>query len=182
LDWRWTARRWVVSAFLIFQVAATAIWVLPACPIRDRVAPTLQYYMVPSGLWQFWSMFAPDPQHDVITLEAEVIDRRGLRNRFAFTRVGDYNAWAGIPKFRHAKFAANISIKDEDFEHLRRFTARYVVRTMKVPAEAFPLDVHLFYQVKETPAPGAPPADGMAPTKPLLIATYAFANPSEVWP
>jgi hypothetical protein len=182
LDWRWTARRWVISAFLIFHVTTTAIWVLPACPIRQVVWPTLQYYMVPLGLWQFWAMFAPDPMRDTITLEAEVIDKRGLRQRFAFPKVADYDTWHAIPKFRHSKYTANVSIKEDDFNRVRRFAARHVVRSLQVPADAFPVDVHLFYQIKETPVPGTPPDEGIKPIRQLLLETYAFAKPSEVWP
>jgi hypothetical protein len=172
----------LLSAFLIFQVSATMIWVLPASPIRDALAPALHYYMVPTGLWQFWAMFAPDPVHDTITLEAEVIDKHGLRQRFAFPRVADYDPWHAIPKFRHSKYAANIAIKDDDFNKLRRFAARHVVRSLNVPSDSFPVDVHLFYQVKETPPPGTPPGDELKPPRPLLLETYAFATPSEVWP
>jgi hypothetical protein len=166
----------------MFHVTATAIWVLPACPIRQALAPTLHYYIVPLGIWQFWAMFAPDPIHDTITLEAEVIDKRGLRQRFAFPRVADYDKWHAIPKFRHSKYAANASIKEDDFNRVRRFAARHVVRSLKIPADAFPLDVHLFYQIKETPAPGTPPEEAIKPTRQLLLETYAFAKPSEVWP
>lgn len=180
MDWRWTARRWAISAFLIFHVTATAIWVLPPCPIRQRAFPTLQYYMLPLGIWQFWAMFAPDPIRDTLTVEAEVIDAHGLRHLFAFTRVGDFNRWASIPKFRHSKYAANLSL--DEFDAVRLCAARHAVRTMNVPADAFPLDVHLFYQVKPTPPPGGPPADGMTPTKSHLLGTFAFADPREVWP
>src|SRR5512135_842784 len=74
--------------------------------------PTLQYYMLPLGIWQFWAMFAPDPIRDTLTVEAEVIDARGLRHLFAFTRVGDLNRWDSIPKFRHSKYTVNLSIDE----------------------------------------------------------------------
>ena len=70
----------------------------------------------------------------------------------------------------------------DDFNKLRRFAARHVVRSLNIPAENFPVDVHMFYQIKETPVPGTPPSEELKPLKQVLIETYAFAKPSEVWP
>ena len=180
MGWRWTARRWAISAFLVFHIAATTIWVSPPCAIRYRLFPTLSYYIVPLGLWQFWAMFAPDPMRDTITLEAEVIDARGLRHSFAFPKLADYTKLQGVFRFRYSKYTANVTV--DEFEKARLFAARHVVRSLNLPADSFPLDVHLFYQVKPTPPPGSPPDDGANPTKALLIGTFPFAKPSEVRP
>src|SRR5205823_12097535 len=87
----WTLRRLAISAFLLVHLGAMGVWVLPNCPIQQQLAPWLRYYVLPLGLWQSWAMFAPDPLRDTVTLEAEVIDRNGLRYGFAFPRLGDYN-------------------------------------------------------------------------------------------
>ena len=55
----WTVRRLAISAFLLFHMTATVIWVLPVCPIRNRSVPFLKYYILPLGMWQSWAMFAP---------------------------------------------------------------------------------------------------------------------------
>jgi hypothetical protein len=87
--WIWTARRLLISAFVVFHFGATIIWIMPPCVIRQRTIKTLAYYMMPLGLWQTWAMFAPDPIRETLTLEADVTDARGLRHRFEFPRVGD---------------------------------------------------------------------------------------------
>jgi hypothetical protein len=178
----WTARRLAISAFLVFHVAANVIWVLPQCPIRQQFAPALRYYILPLGLWQFWAMFAPDPIRDTVVLDAEVIDINGVRYAFAFPRLADYNWWQGIPRFRYSKYAANL-VADE-FTLPRKFAARHVLRRLKLPAEVFPVTVHLMYQLRSTPPPGSPPsqADAMNPTRPFVVGTIRIDSAREVNP
>ena len=72
-------KRFGMSVFLIGHVAAVVLTNLPDCPMRR----TLGYlwvdgYLMPTGLWQSWGMFAPEPAKDTLTLEAIVRDSRGL--------------------------------------------------------------------------------------------------------
>ena len=178
----WTARRLAISAFLLVHLTATVIWVLPECPIRRHFAPAASYYIIPLGLWQCWSMFAPDPVRDTITLEAEVIDRDGLRYAFAFPRLADYNWWHGIPRFRYSKYAANLI--GEEFTLAREYAARHVLRRLNLPADVFPVAVHLMYQVRACPPPDSPSptVDPMTPTKPFVVGTIGIESPREVRP
>lgn len=178
--WFRAASRLGISAFLVFHMAATVIWVLPACPLRLRCADTVGYYILPLGQWQYWGMFAPDPVRDTITLEADAVDSRGLRTAFAFPKLADFSTWQGIPRFRHSKFAANQAVADLQLQ--REYTARHVVRQLRMPDEAFPVDVHLLYQIRATPPPGGPPADPMTPAQPYLVGTFHFETPGEVRP
>jgi hypothetical protein len=181
-DGSWTVRRLWISSFLVFHLVATVGWVLPRCAIRDEIVPWARYYMLPLGLWQSWAMFAPDPVRDTVTLEAEVIDANGVRYEFAFPRMADYTWWQDIPRFRYSKYAANLS--GEEFALARRFAASHVLRRLKLPAEVYPVSVHLMYQSRVTPPPGSPlPAiDPMSPTKPLVVGTVQIDNAREVQP
>ncbi|GAC1474593.1 MAG: hypothetical protein NVSMB9_25240 [Isosphaeraceae bacterium] len=176
----WKVRRLAVSAFLVLHLGATLIYVMPPCPVRNHCFEAVCYYILPLGLWQSWAMFAPDPVRDTWTLEADVMDARGMRHTFAFPRLGDYSTWQGIPRFRHSKFAANLSIPDLRLQ--REFTARHVVRALKLPGEAFPVDVHLLYQVQVTPPPGAPPAETWIAPQPYEIGSFRFASLDQVRP
>ena len=180
--WSWTVRRLLISTFLVFHMGATAVWVMPQCPIRKEFAPWVQYYIVPLGLWQLWAMFAPDPVRDTVTLEAEVIDANGVRYRFEFPRLADYNWWQGIPRFRYSKYAANLAC--EDFALAREFAAHHVLRRLKLPAEVYPVSVHLLYQSRTTPPPGSPSPelDPMTPVKPIVVGTVRIESPREVQP
>ncbi len=178
MDWRWTARRLVISAFLVFHLSLTALWVLPNCPIKLRFFDPASHYMLPLGLWQYWGMFAPDPPRENYTLEAEVFDAQGLRHSFAFPRVADYSWWRGIARFRHSKFSSNMYI--DEFTRQRKLTARHVVRQLGLTDDAFPLQVRLMYRVRPMPQPGGPPEDPMTPTRPLTIGTFPFNKPDDV--
>jgi hypothetical protein len=176
--WAGKARRWAISLFLIGHLTATAIWVMPRCPIRQRCYEILSYYMLPTGLWQYWTMFSPDPQPNSLTLEAEVTDVFGIRHLYAFTRVADYSWWRAMPKFRHPKFTANLGF-DELAIH-RKITSRHAVRELGLTESAFPVDVKLLYQIRATPKPGGPPADPLSPLRPHLVASYHFTGIDEV--
>jgi hypothetical protein len=177
---RWTGYRLAVSAFLVIHITMNVIWVLPGCPIRNRFYDLASYYIFPLGLFQYWTMFAPDPVRDTVTLEAQITDAKGLAYTFAFPRVGDYTPWQAIPRFRYSKYVANLS--DPSFELPRKFAARHAIRTLHLRADAFPVEAHLVYQLRLTPPPGAPPADPMTPTKSVVIGQFQFATPAEVYP
>jgi hypothetical protein len=180
MDWRWTARRLLISTFLIGHMIAVWIWVLPYCPVRDRSYSRLEYYMMPLGLWQYWAMFAPDPVRDTVTLEAEVIDAKGLRYTFPFPRLADYSELGAIPRYRHTKFVANLA--GEHFLTGRKIAARHAVRQLHLAAAAFPLDVQLIYQIRRTSPPGQPPTDPMTPTVASSLHRFQFARLEEVQP
>jgi hypothetical protein len=177
-NWSWTLRRLGISAFLVVHLGATALWVIPPCPLRSACFGPVSCYMLPLGLWQFWSMFSPDPVRETLFLEADLIDSHGLRFAFAFPKLADFSKWGAVPRFRHSKYAVNLSIAELEIQ--RELAARHVVRQIGVPASSFPVDVHLIYQVRPTPPPGSPPVDPMTPTHPYLIGTYHFASLSEV--
>jgi hypothetical protein len=175
----WTLRRLFLSAFLLFHLTATAIWVIPICPIRNQCVPWLQYYMLPTGMWQAWAMFAPEPIQHTVMLEAEVIDCNGVRYGFRFPRMADYTWWQGIPRFRYAKYTANMAA--EEFAVPRKFAAHHVLRRLKLPASVYPVTVHMMYQMRVTPPPGTV-ADPMAPTKPFVLGAFRVESPGEVNP
>lgn len=179
-DWFVRAKRWGVSAFLAVHLGATLVWVSPPCPVRAALQPWARYYIMPLGLWQYWGMFAPDPVRDTLTLEADVVDARGLRSTYHFTRLADFSAWQGIPRFRHSKYAMNLAVPELQGD--RMLAARHAVRRLAIPDEAFPVDVGLVYQVRTTPPPGGPAADPMTPTRPVVAATFHFQTPGEVRP
>jgi hypothetical protein len=174
-------RRGAISAFLLAHITATVIWVLPPCPLRARCLGVVQCYMLPLGFWQYWGMFAPDPQRDSMTLEAEVIDARGIRSTFAFPKIADYpTQLSKLARFRYPKYAANLLLPDSPLE--RKFSARHALRQLSLPAEAYPLTISMVYHVRVSPPPGGAPADPMTPTHPIVACTLAFASPSEVRP
>ncbi len=176
----WTARRLVLSVLLLFQVGSTVLWCIPECPIRKWLTPYAKYYVIPTGQWQSWAMFAPDPMRDSITAEAEVIDKNGMRYAFQFPKLADFNRIEGIVHFRFSKYTANLA--GDEFRYARECAARHVLRRMNLAEDLYPLTVHLFYQMQITPAPGdeAAASSPTKPVKPYVLGTYRFDSPKEV--
>lgn len=179
-SWAWRLRKVAVSLFVTAHLGATLLWVIPPSPLREACFPAVSRYLFPTGMWQYWGMFAPDPMRDTLTLEAEVLDAHGLRYAYAFPKLADYSKLAGVPRFRHSKFAANLAMPENEL--LREMTAHHVVRRLGLADDTFPVQVKLVYQVRVTPPPGGPPADPMTPTTPYVFATYLFPSAREVNP
>jgi hypothetical protein len=180
MGWRWTARRLLISAFLVFHLSATLIWISPNCPIKEALFQGVRYYMLPLGLWQGWAMFAPDPAGEALALEAEVIDAKGMRHVYPFVHLSQCSWWEALPRFRHFKFAYNLL--GEEYVQAREYTARYAVRQLNLKAEAFPLQVNLYYDVMSPPANGETVRDPMQLPSIAMLGTYQFERESEVRP
>jgi hypothetical protein len=180
MAWRWTARRLVISAFVIFHLSALILWTMPDCAIKKQFQPPYRYYVLPLGLWQWWAIFAPDPIRNTTTLNAEVVDTKGMRQVYEFTRIGDLPWWQKFPRYRNPKFTANMS-NDEYTKH-REFTARHAVRQLGLDAASFPVWVSLYYDVKDSPPPGMGAVDPMAPKRLQMIERYQFGSLQEVLP
>ena len=175
----WRVKRWAISAFVLFHVAAIAIWNFPKGAIHERIVPHLVSYMLPTGLWQNWTMFAPDPMRHAFSLQALAVDKNGIMHEFAFPKLADRGIWEAIPRVRHSKFPTYLML-DEYASH-REMVARYVVRELDLPPESFPVEVELQYAIKEAPPLGQVP-DPMAAIKLQPIKAYRFPTWEEARP
>lgn len=180
MNWQYHLKRLAISAFVLFHLSATVIWVTPNSPLRQSLEPLFRPYMIPLGLWQSWWMFAPDPMRVTATLESEVIDAKGIRHLFEFPRIADLPWWQKLPRFRHPKFTCNLLV--EEYKIQREFTARHVLRQLKLEPEDYPVHVSLFCQLKDQPPPGQPYSDPMASTRLQSVGTYDFRSQEEVRP
>ncbi|MFI5461700.1 MAG: hypothetical protein ACHRXM_40465 [Isosphaerales bacterium] len=180
MAWRWTARRLVISAFVLFHLSALVIWTMPRCYIKDRFAGPYYYYVLPLGIWQWWAMFAPDPVRNTVVVDAEVVDAKGIRRIFEFPRIADLPWWSKIPRYRDPKFSNNMA--NDEYLKSRQFAARHAVRQLGLGPEAFPVCVSMYYKVKDSPPPGTAFSDPMAPTRVQMLERYEFTSLKEVRP
>ena len=180
MAWRWTARRVVISAFVIFHLSALMIWTMPNCAIKSQFLSPYRYYMLPLGLWQWWAIFAPDPIKNSLTLHAEVVDCKGMRYIHDFTRLVDLPWWQKIPRYRNCKFAANMAV--DEYRAYREFSARHAVRQVGLDTAAFPVWVSLYFEMANTPPPGTGVADPMAAPLIHVLDRYQFESLKEVRP
>ncbi len=175
----WGLKRVLISAFIVVHLAALTVYNMPTCVIRDRALGFAVNYMFPLGLWQNWSMFAPNPMQNTLTLEALAIDKNGMMHNFVFPKMSDFSIWQGVPRVRHSKFTSYFA--NDEFAVLREVGARHVIRELKIPPEAFPVEVELRFVVRDTPPPGTVP-DPMALTRTVPIKEYLFPNWEEARP
>ncbi len=180
MNWRWTARKLAISAFLAFHLFAIVMINLPDSALRERCFPVISHYMIPIGLDQAWGMFAPNPVMNAMTMEVMTVDKNGIQRTFVFPKMTDFSIWRAIPRVRHSKFTSNCGTVT-NVAH-RQFAVRHAIRQLKIPADAFPVEAELLYQVQETPPLGAPPRDPMKPPVPQSLQMYRFASMAEVQP
>ena len=179
---RIAAKRIAVSVFLVGHLAAVALTNLPDCALKRAIGfGWVDAYLMPTGQWQSWGMFAPEPAKDTITLEAVVRDSRGLVRRYAFPRMVDQSAWVGFRGgYRHSKYAHNLGPPQARAN--REFAARFVVRALEMKAEDFPADVQLVNQVWPTNPPGSPADEPPASPWTSVLETYTFPTLAEAQP
>lgn len=180
MNWRWTAHRLFVSAFLAFHLGLVLVINLPPSLLRERLFWGVMHYLVPLGLDQSWAMFAPNPVQNAMTMEVMTTDKDGIQRTYAFPKMTDFSAWQAIPRVRHSKFSS-VCGQPGNTAH-REFATRYAVRQLKIPPSSFPVEAELNYQVVETPPPGASPRDPLRPPVPSSLATYRFPSMAEVTP
>ncbi|WP_165069171.1 hypothetical protein [Paludisphaera rhizosphaerae] len=175
---RWTAWKLAVSAFVLFHMTATLVWVVPDSAVKATMFPWFRSYMIPLALWQAWGMFAPEPVQTSYTLEAEVSDAKGISRIYEFPKVADLPWWEKMPKFRYPKLAANLAV--DEFKPLREVAARHAVRSLSVEPKSFPVTVQLYYQVVKPPPFGTSQVDRMTPPTIETMAAFQFDSWDEV--
>jgi hypothetical protein len=102
-------KRIAINAFLLFNILAITSWCIPLnspliANFRDLVRP----YMVWSGLFQTWDMFAPSPRNINSYVEAVVIYKDGRTQTWRFPRMEKLGFPERDFKERYRKFAENV--------------------------------------------------------------------------
>jgi hypothetical protein len=180
VSWAWAAKKAAISALVLGHLGALVVWNLPAkVALRERLAPTVSWYMLPTGLWQDWGMFAPDPGRSTVALEALALDRHGVLRQFEFPKLTGLSVPAASWRFRQAKYASVVGLEESAAN--REFAARTVLRRLDIPDGAYPVEVQLLYQVRPTPPPGEAADPDELPQLSVLD-TFRFPNRSEVDP
>lgn len=172
----WNLKRLAISAFILVHVSAVVQWNMPPSALKDRLGfgAWTAYYMMPTGLWQTWDMFGPDPQRASSYPEAVVHDSRGMIHVFTFQRMDELSAWEGFWNYRHAKINANLT--SEDSKGAREFAVRHALRSLKIPREGYPVEVELTLKMWPTPELGEPPLDPMTPPQIYVMQVYRFES------
>lgn len=181
MSWAWTLRKLAASAFVTTHLAAVGLWNLPDCALKTTCAGWTSYYILPTGQWQQWGMFAPNPVRDTNALDGIVQDAKGMVRTYNFPRVADRTKWQAMCEFRQSKFLHNVNHPDNKAH--REYAARYVTRKLGLGRDDFPAIVQLVYRTWITPPPGSPPPDPTGPADTVsVIETYRFPTFEETLP
>jgi hypothetical protein len=127
-------KRIAINAFLLFHILAITCWCIPLdspliANFRDLVRP----YMLWSGLFQGWDMFAPSPRNINSYIEAVVIFNSGRTQTWKFPRLEKLGFPQRDFKERYRKLGENI--QNDANSALWPDIARYIARLHRRAAD-----------------------------------------------
>jgi hypothetical protein len=113
-----------IKVFVVFHIAAITIWALPSPPsgildgkqrgaLGDRLLvfnqlhlkpSPVKYYLMPTGFWQYWDMFSPNPASIDFYGTAEVVFRDGTVRPYQYPRMFLLPLHTKYLKERYRKF------------------------------------------------------------------------------
>jgi hypothetical protein len=147
------------SAFIAFHLVAIVVWAMPLdSPLTVAIRESVKGYMLWTGLFQKWDMFAPDPSKLNNYITATVTYRDGRAAVWEFPRMENLGIVDKYFKERYRKYASD-NLRLDTRSQLWPDAARYIARAN---ASGQPVEVDLVRHWSEVPPPGphgdAPPA------------------------
>lgn len=129
-----SARHTIISAFILFHLIAITCWALPWNPavVKD-VKELIRPYMLWSGLFQSWDMFAPNPKPENAYVRAVVITSDRHIKVWNFPRMEELSFGQRYQKERYRKFTE--SILDQRNEALLPDAANHIARLFNNPLD-----------------------------------------------
>ncbi|HEY7302617.1 MAG TPA: hypothetical protein VH601_00770 [Bryobacteraceae bacterium] len=129
-----SAKKAAISLFIAFHIIAITCWSIPSnaalvMAVRGAVRP----YMLWSGLFQAWDMFAPSPRSVNAHVEAAVILRDGRIQTWKFPRMEQLSLPSRSFKERYRKFVENL--QEESHNAIWPDVARYIARANNNPSD-----------------------------------------------
>ena len=120
--------RVLVNIFIIFHLAAFICWSSPfEWELRNKFVNWITPYMLWSGLWQGWDMFAPDPLSINAHLEALITFRDGTQATWVFPRMDKLGYFERYRKERYRKWASSY-VRLDSYSAIWPSTSRYIAR------------------------------------------------------
>ena len=148
------ATRVALSAFILFHLLAITAWSLHSdSPLVQNFTNAIRPYMLWTGLFQNWDMFAPDPSKLNCNMGAVVEYRDGTRSLWSFPKMESRGIVDKYFRERWRKYA-NDNLRLDPNAALWPDAARYVARQNYRPANP-PVAVSLIRYWSEVPRPSA---------------------------
>jgi hypothetical protein len=153
--------RGAIMVFVLFHLIAITLWALPVenrlvTGVREVIRP----YMLWSGLFQSWDMFAPNPKSVNAYVKAVIITQHRHIQIFTFPRMETLSLRERYSKERYRKFVEVFS--DDKEQLLWPDIARHLARTHSNAADPADKIMLIRYVSTITPwAPAPPPAPAL---------------------
>jgi hypothetical protein len=141
----------MLNLFILFHLVALFSWGMPESAFRNRMAKPFEKYMLYSGLWHIWGMFAPVPLRFHFDVRAEIRFRDGSIKEWIAPRMEELPVWERAPKERYRKWRERI--RSEEFAVIWGDTARYIARQMDSNPGNPPVEVKMTRYWMELPRP-----------------------------
>jgi hypothetical protein len=144
--------RWqtIVSIFILFHLIAITCWASPwNIPVVRDVKELVRPYLLWSGLFQSWDMFAPNPKPENAYVRAVVITSDRHIKVWNFPRMEELSFGQRYQKERYRKFVE--SILDQKNEALLPDAANHIARQFNNPLD--PPDKVMLIQFQSTIKP-----------------------------
>lgn len=177
----------LVVAFVIYHVIAITIYTLPKpsdSVLAGKTAPrgsdaflalnhkemkqwsVVYGYLYPTGFWQYWDMFAPDPAQTDYWCDAEITFLDGTKTKFQYPRMKTMS----IPdKFMHERYRKFFErVNNDDWPYFWPPFAQAIALKSATDQNFPPVKVTLFRHFQKVMR-----HDDQKPTEPPY-GTYAF--------
>ena len=148
------AARILISAFLAFHLFAIVSWCVPLdSPLISVCRNAIRPYMLWTGLFQKWDMFAPDPSKLNCYMAAQVVFRDGHSALWTFPRMENLGIIDKYFKERYRRYA-NDSIRRDANAAAWPDAARCIARLNNSLSNP-PVAVNLIRYWSEVPPPAS---------------------------
>lgn len=164
-----------VKLFVAFHMVAIVSWSLPNAPrgvqlgttpavgsehlllANERTVkqtPAVRTYLLTTGFWQVWDMFAPDPASRDFWGDAEVVRQSGAVERFPYPRMYTLPIPQKYPMERYRKFFERAG--SDSFSYVwPQFAYRIAMKADTDPLDR-PVQVRLYRHWMDVPKIGNP--------------------------
>jgi len=163
-----------VKGFVLFHLFAILVWTLPTAPegvasgrmkgdfqdnllaFNDRHLKTspVRLYVLPTGVWQYWDMFAPNPSNTDFYGDAVLTYEDGTTEVLPLPRMKDLDIATKIPAERFRKFFERAHL--ESNSRVWRDFARAVAVKAANEKGRDPVIVQLRRHFRKIEPPGVP--------------------------
>src|SRR5205823_4872612 len=149
--------RWVrlaINVFVLWQLFALTIWLLPESELRRDCVGVITPYMTFTGLMQSWNMFSPEPSKLDMYVEARITYAKGPVRSWIYPRM---TRLGYVERYWHERFRKFIELAHLDQNQMVwPSLARYPARVNNLYPGNPPVQVQLVRHFRFTPPPGVP--------------------------